>query len=485
MTKEKCSAVFHAVRWLALPVLSVLLDGCVTNQVKDFTPKSGMICDEVRITGKFHKSSRLDGVWFNGFPASAAFRHFPAPNGPLEILAVVPEGASNGPIHVRISLDEDVPLWVKGTDFKFSENFVVTGAPPAPVINSFSASPGTIKEGQTTTLSWVVTPATARLTLEGADVSGTTTKTVSPETTTFYELIAKNESCFPQRQTVLVTVIPAPKITGFGNPVYHPGDTLAIHGEGLAREGESSQVIFSQASTTVELAVSNPAAEQLTVPIPAAIMGGPVNVQVVVGSDISKTNTFTVDARKNGSFIDIKSKIGLAGQKVGSRQLEVSTNAPDGGPDLAVFRDGAAVLAQHNFQPGLIGGAALSPNGQQGISVTADPNGFSASYVNLIERFDSHYRFQCPVNIMDGTKVAAGRWHVLFSPDDTIVIVSSVPAGGLSKITIQVQDLVRRKNIGTVVQANCTACDLQGEVVNGNTVRIKVDGAVVATFPIY
>ena len=62
---------------------------------------------------------------------------------------------------------------------------------------------------------------------------------------------------------------------------------------------------------------------------------------------------------------------------------------------------------------------------------------------------------------MDGTKVATGRWHVLFSPDDTIVIVSSVPAGGLSKIAIQVQDLVRRKNIGTVVQANCSACDLQ------------------------
>jgi hypothetical protein len=92
---------------------------------------------------------------------------------------------------------------------------------------------------------------------------------------------------------------------------------------------------------------------------------------------------------------------------------------------------------------------------------------------------------QFPVNIMEGYKTATGRWHVLFSPDDTMVMISSVPVGGPAKIAIQVHDLVRQKNIGTLIQANCAACDLQGEVINGNTVRVKLDGAVVATFPIY
>jgi hypothetical protein len=496
MTKEKSSAVFRAtrgirggvrVRCLAFLAGVACSAGCVTNQVKDFTPKSAMVCDPVRITGTFHYDpGDLDGVWFNGVPAFASFRHFPAPNGPLEILAIVPEGASNGPIRVKISTDEIATFGSKGMDYTFREPFSVTGSPPVPAINSFSANPATIEPGQTSTLSWQVSPAVKQLTLDGADVSGTNSQTVSPATTTVYYLVAKNESCLKQSQAVAVTVVPSPKITAPGSPVSPPGNALTVNGEGPARTNESSPVILSPGATTVAPTVATPSDQQLTAPKPAPTTGGPVNVQAVAGSGARHTNTVAVAARKNGPFVDIKSKIGFASQTCGSRQLQVSTNRPgEGQPDLAVFRQDGAILAQHNFQPGIIGGAAFSPGGDQAVSVTADPNGFSASYVDVIERFATHYRFQFPVNVMEGIKPATGRWHVLFSPDDTVVMVSSVPVAGPARITIQVHDLVRRKDIGTLIQANCAACDLQGEVINGNTVRVKLDGAVVATFPIY
>jgi hypothetical protein len=232
------------------------------------------------------------------------------------------------------------------------------------------------------------------------------------------------------------------------------------------------------------LTVATPS-DQLTAPKPASIVSGPVKPQAVADSDARKTNTIALEARKNGPFVDIKSKIGFASQTCGSRQLQVSTNVAGLAlPDLAVFRQDGAILAQHNFQPDIIGGAAFSPGGDQAVSVTADPNGFSASYVDVIERFATHYRFQFPVNVMEGFKTATNRWHVLFSPDDTLVMVSSVPVGSPARIAVQVHDMLRRKNIGTLIQADCAACDLQGEVINGNTVTVKLDGAVVATFPI-
>jgi len=493
MTKKQSSAAFHAVRSirvgvllrsLALLALAVSWTGCFTNQVRDFTPKSAMVCDEVRITGKFKKnvelSGDLDGVWFNGVPAKASFRHFPAPNGPLEIIAVVPEGASNGPIRVKIANEEGALFGVKGINYTFRDAFSVTGSPPVPAILSFSASPATLQPGQTCTLTWEVSPAVKQLTLGGADVSGTNSQTVSPATTTVYYLVAKNESCLQRSQALAVTVTPSPANPGSESPASHPGAAAAVTGEGLAQTNKSSPVTPSAGATTSATTVSSSPDQQ-----PAPTVSRPVNVQPPVASEARKTNAPARVARKSGAFVDIKSKIGFASQTCGSKQLQVSTNVTGLAlPDLAVFQEGGATLAQHNFQPGIIGGAAFSPGGDQAVSVTADPNDFSASYVTVIERFANHYKFQFPVNIMEGYKTATNRWHVFFSPDDTIVMISSVPVGGPAKIAVQVHDLMRQKNVGPLIQANCAACDLQGEVINGNTVAVKLDGAVVGTFPI-
>ena len=67
--------------------------------------------------------------------------------------------------------------------------------PSAPVISSFTASPATIIQGQSATLSWSVSgnPAPA-LTIDNGvgDVTGLTSKTVSPSQTTRYTLTAQN-----------------------------------------------------------------------------------------------------------------------------------------------------------------------------------------------------------------------------------------------------------------------------------------------------
>jgi len=67
--------------------------------------------------------------------------------------------------------------------------------PTPPVISSFSATPASITAGQATTLSWSVSGATS-LSLDNAigDVTGSTTRSVSPTASTTYVLTARNSA---------------------------------------------------------------------------------------------------------------------------------------------------------------------------------------------------------------------------------------------------------------------------------------------------
>ena len=82
----------------------------------------------------------------------------------------------------------------------------------APVINSFQASPLTIAAGQTATLAWSISGATSVSIDNGVgDVSGATSKTVSPLQTTTYTLTASNGSgTASARATVTVNAAPPP-----------------------------------------------------------------------------------------------------------------------------------------------------------------------------------------------------------------------------------------------------------------------------------
>ena len=80
--------------------------------------------------------------------------------------------------------------------------------PAAPAVSSFSASPGTIIQGQSATLSWGVTGSPApTVTIDNGvgDVSNRTSITVSPTQTTTYTLTAKN-SLGTVTKTATVTV---------------------------------------------------------------------------------------------------------------------------------------------------------------------------------------------------------------------------------------------------------------------------------------
>ncbi len=79
--------------------------------------------------------------------------------------------------------------------------------PPAPVINSFTATPDTIAKGQTSQLAWTTSDATDVSIDQGVGVvslNGTTD--VSPSLTTIYTLTAKNAAGVSVTQQVTVTV---------------------------------------------------------------------------------------------------------------------------------------------------------------------------------------------------------------------------------------------------------------------------------------
>jgi uncharacterized protein YkwD len=104
--------------------------------------------------------------------------------------------------------------WYWTTDFG---GYLDSGTPPGPgptgpVISSFTVNPSTITAGQTATLSWSVSGATAINIDNGiGDVSTLTSKTISPAQTTTYRLTATNSGgSVSATVTVTVNAGPAP-----------------------------------------------------------------------------------------------------------------------------------------------------------------------------------------------------------------------------------------------------------------------------------
>ncbi|MBM3862571.1 MAG: hypothetical protein FJ385_01270 [Verrucomicrobia bacterium] len=99
-----------------------------------------------------------------------------------------------------------------------TQTVTVTTVPPAS-ITSFTANPATITSGNSSTLSWSTTGATSLSIDNGVgEVTGTTSRVVTPGTTTTYTLTATNAAGTTVTQTVTVTVVPLPTITFTANP---------------------------------------------------------------------------------------------------------------------------------------------------------------------------------------------------------------------------------------------------------------------------
>jgi serine/threonine-protein kinase len=86
---------------------------------------------------------------------------------------------------------------------------VMTAIPPPTV--AFSASPTSIQEGQSTELKWNTQGATAAVTLDGAAVSPSGSKSMKPGSTTTYTLVAKGEGAEAATKSVTITVAAAAK----------------------------------------------------------------------------------------------------------------------------------------------------------------------------------------------------------------------------------------------------------------------------------
>jgi hypothetical protein len=105
------------------------------------------------------------------------------------------------------------------------------GIPVRPVIRAFTASPGTILPGGTSSLSWSVTGATSLFIGSGVgDVTGTTSRSVTPAVTTTYVLTATNAGGSSTASvTVTLSTPPSPPagLTYSANPaVYTVGTAI-------------------------------------------------------------------------------------------------------------------------------------------------------------------------------------------------------------------------------------------------------------------
>ena len=110
--------------------------------------------------------------------------------------------AAAGTYTVSLTVTDD-----RGGSNVLSQSVTVTAPPPAATVNSFTASSPTITAGQSTNLSWITTNATGVSINNGATLPAVGNTTVSPTTTTTYNLTAIGAG---GNATASVTVIVSP-----------------------------------------------------------------------------------------------------------------------------------------------------------------------------------------------------------------------------------------------------------------------------------
>ncbi len=139
--------------------------------ISSFNPTSGPVGIAVTITGT--NLTGASSLTFNSAPAVFTVA------SPTTITTTVPAGATTGPIAVTTPGGIGV-----------GATFTVT-IPLAPTITSFTANPGTILTGSSSTLNWTVNGATSLSIAGVGSVTGSSTS-VSPSATTTFVLTASN-----------------------------------------------------------------------------------------------------------------------------------------------------------------------------------------------------------------------------------------------------------------------------------------------------
>jgi myo-inositol-hexaphosphate 3-phosphohydrolase/glucose/arabinose dehydrogenase/lysophospholipase L1-like esterase len=144
----------------------------------------------------------------------------------------IDQGVGNVPLDgtqsVSPTVDTTYTITASGPGGVAQQTVDVTVLPLPPVIDSFTASPTTINEGQQSTLTWATTGAVTVFIDGGVgNVSEDGSTNVSPTTTTLYTLTATNPGG-AVIDTATVTVNPAPTPPSF---LAHPANATVTEGQ--------------------------------------------------------------------------------------------------------------------------------------------------------------------------------------------------------------------------------------------------------------
>ncbi|WP_185958489.1 IPT/TIG domain-containing protein [Fodinibius sediminis] len=286
--------------------------------ISDLSPKLGPAGTQVTITGQnFSSTADENTITFNGTKASVSSA------SETELVATVPQGATNGP--VKVTVDDQT---AEGPSFTVTED-------PDKQLSITNISP---KEG----------PVGTTVTITGQNFSpmadentvtfnGTKASVSSASTTELVVAIPQNATSGPVNVSVGSQTATGPTFTVSEAPVPQPGISdlspksgpagtqVTITGQNFSSTADENTVTFNG----TEASVSSASETELVATVPQAATNGPVKVTVDNQTAGGPSFTVTEDPDKQLSITNISPKEGPVGTTVTITGINFSTTASE------------------------------------------------------------------------------------------------------------------------------------------------------------
>jgi hypothetical protein len=208
--------------------------------------------------------------------------------------------------------------------------------------------------------------------------------------------------------------------------------------------------------------------------IPATFMRGTASVQAQVGPQSSNTVSFQIGGYQNGPFVEMTGQIGTGTPvSCGSRTLTVT--ATGAASAQALFMEGGRTLDAIPIQLGPLAGAAFSPGCNNAVVVTH----IDRSTAQLIVQ--PFRTGAAPFNGFPIRTDVPERWHLLFSPDDSLLLATAgTISGATGPLTLTLGNLDDGRS--TADSAGCSpSCGSVSATVEASAqVRVTVDGVALS-----
>ena len=284
--------------------------------------------------------------------------------------------------------------------------------PTVPVIVSFIASPSTISAGSSTTLTAIFKNATGSSVDHGIGsvTSGNGVGTGALTTTTTYKLTVIDAAGISATQTVTVTIVPLPSITGFTTllPIiavgtltqltgtFSGGTGVIDQGIGAVTSGMTVPTGVLTTSKAFTLTVTNPAGDSVT-------KQATVSVSAAVGTGVfSATGSMTVARSSHTATLLPNGKVLIVG---GSGDTSAELYDPVSGKFVPTGALGAARICHSATL--LLNGKVLIVGGSGGLESAELYDSASGLFVpagNLVQARECH----AATLLLDGRVLVAG-----------------------------------------------------------------------------